>query len=822
MSVKCSVHLDKINQKKKPIGAEVGRISKRITGNVELVTAEDLAKLVTMPYSWTWLPGIMEGARNNSSWKKQQIFAIDIDEGLRFCEAKERLKSFGLDCTFAYSTFSSDETFNKFRIVFFLDNEITSPEDHNEITENLKRFFPEMDKACTDKSRMLFGGKKLIYSNFEYSLDPNKLKIAADVFYVGSAKTDRSRQSRAKKVAEKGKTINTIIEMPKNAEITSVRNFDYETAIKKCRVFREFAQKEWVHHPDLFGIASNLKFVKGGLKWMKNIMDECGKYSQNNYAILPYVRSQKYKPQRLANFSPYKEDHNYKNLLQAGRLKKGEVVRLEELKQKDISEMENQLKKTINSILDSRDKNIHIVKVPTGVGKTESILNCTNVTIATPTHDLKNELKQRIKVPSVITPEIPTFTDYGLNKRLLHFYSCGATKKATRLINEVAFASAINYSFSATDKELARTYLDQLKQVNTAKETIITTHHRGVQFYQHDTIIFDEDPFKTIFFPLEKVLLSDLITLKGKVHDPTDKSLIQKIIEEVNRAQPNVCNSLPKFAFNNLSDIEDSIINSDSISTPILNFFDSEMYIIDENDANIIYFIKEQRILPDKKIIILSATANEWIYKQIYGNRVKFYDMGNVKLKGKLIQDTTHSFSRNNLKNDDVLKYALEAVKDRLVITFANFKHHFKTAVDDIYFGNCQGTNKLSGSRIAIVGTPHVQTGTYVMVAAKLGLNLNPTDFKYAKLRVEYKGLEFMFYTFENESLRNIQFYFIESELNQAVGRARLVRHENAEVLVLSNFPLPEAEFYSSIAATNSLVEESKMSVVKKEKLDAA
>jgi hypothetical protein len=59
--------------------------------------------------------------------------------------------------------------------------------------------------------------------------------------------------------------------------------------------------------------------------------------------------------------------------------------------------------------------------------------------------------------------------------------------------------------------------------------------------------------------------------------------------------------------------------------------------------------------------------------------------------------------------------------------------------------------------------------------------------------RVHRNGLFFNFYTFENETMRNIQFYFIEEELRQAIGRARLIRNPDADVLVLSNYPLPEA-----------------------------
>ena len=78
-------------------------------------------------------------------------------------------------------------------------------------------------------------------------------------------------------------------------------------------------------------------------------------------------------------------------------------------------------------------------------------------------------------------------------------------------------------------------------------------------------------------------------------------------------------------------------------------------------------------------------------------------------------------------------------------------------------------------------------------------MNCKPEDFRLAMRRVQHNGMDFNFYTFENGFLRNLQFYFIERELRQAIGRTRLIREENADVMVLSNFPLPEAEQFNDV-----------------------
>ena len=47
--------------------------------------------------------------------------------------------------------------------------------------------------------------------------------------------------------------------------------------------------------------------------------------------------------------------------------------------------------------------------------------------------------------------------------------------------------------------------------------------------------------------------------------------------------------------------------------------------------------------------------------------------------------------------------------------------------------------------------------------------------------------------TYGDEKMRNLQFFFIESELEQAVGRARLLR-EDCTVYVFSNYLCQQAE----------------------------
>ena len=75
----------------------------------------------------------------------------------------------------------------------------------------------------------------------------------------------------------------------------------------------------------------------------------------------------------------------------------------------------------------------------------------------------------------------------------------------------------------------------------------------------------------------------------------------------------------------------------------------------------------------------------------------------------------------------------------------------------------------------------------YHLYAAILG-KISKICLEMEFQKVEYNGFKFKFNCFEDEDLRNIQLSLIESDLIQAVGRARTLT--NATVQLYSNFPL--------------------------------
>ncbi|WP_394884289.1 hypothetical protein [Clostridium butyricum] len=205
--------------------------------------------------------------------------------------------------------------------------------------------------------------------------------------------------------------------------------------------------------------------------------------------------------------------------------------------------------------------------------------------------------------------------------------------------------------------------------------------------------------------------------------------------------------------------------------------------------------------LPDKKCIILSATANERIYRSLLADReIKYVDIGEIETIGKLALHYS-AFSRISLKNDfdrRIEQINKEANGISNVITFAKYEEYFKEAGFNViaHFGACSGLDGYKGEDLIVAGTPHVDERVYLLLAAIIDETMEvKQNLEYRNVR--RNGFEFYFNTYdEGRLLQEIQFYYIESELIQAVGRARILRTE-ATVHLFSNYPLKGAILYN-------------------------
>lgn len=90
----------------------------------------------------------------------------------------------------------------------------------------------------------------------------------------------------------------------------------------------------------------------------------------------------------------------------------------------------------------------------------------------------------------------------------------------------------------------------------------------------------------------------------------------------------------------------------------------------------------------------------------------------------------------------------------------------------------------------------HSMDEAYKLVACYLGADVNrEIDRQPKPRRVKYKGISFLITTYDEPLLQELQLYSLESELEQCVGRARLLNKE-CTVYVLSAFPCEQAKLY--------------------------
>jgi hypothetical protein len=789
----------------KPPKSEIGYISNRLTIPTGW-TMNEIVTYTTKPYSFTWCPSVYHGTRSNENWKGQGIFALDFDSGITPAEILNRFAEFDIVPNIIYYSFSDTPQLRKFRVILILDCMLLDEKQAAYIRESLVEIFPESDQTCKDAARMFFGG---LHGEV---VSEATIPLEELIHFIG-INTITKDKNQTRKIAEKkvnlyniykdtfkSANIDDIIDdttspvvspedtsVNKYLEKIKKNDFDYRKATNKVKIFKDFKEGKRLSHKELFGLATSLAWTKGGLKLMKSTMlqfNEEGKtdYSQNNLNILPYVRLMNYRPQWLKKYSPYPEDHEYSNLISAVREPRGVIEVIEPKKKMELPEAEVIMKKTLERVIKENNNKITIIKSSTGIGKTELLTYLTESILAFPTHELINEVKSRMKVGYATTPPIPTFFEHSLNENIGYLYRTGLNTEVHKRIKAIGFDNQYRL-YQPNDVKLAKDYIKNNNNALASTSTILTTHVRALyNDFKHNTIIFDEDPLGSLI-EIRKLDTKDLFAVNSGQNsqegtiDALTYILQQKPGEITNTPQCDVDNDL----------LIKAILWSD-VSSNLIQFFSSDYFVRDTRFNHLVHYVTHRRIPDDKKVIIMSATAPVEIYKALYGDRVEVIDIANVKNQGYIEQHTTRSYSRTSLS-----KFDLDTLKGMFtgkpVITFQSLSDMINSEELDIHYGNCDGLDVLKGKDIVVLGTPHLNNVVYYLYATVMGIDLANIDLDMKYQKIDWNGFRFMFMTYNNEDLRKIQLSLIETELIQAVGRARTLRTD-ARVEVYSNLPL--------------------------------
>lgn len=834
----------------KPNEHETAKISNRIASCPAKLTIEDLARQLVQPNGKTFTPAIFkDGKRSNQTWEGQSVFGLDFDTGITLEQFLERCKKYGVTPAFVYSTFSSTNN-DKFRAVFQTPCEITKARFANLVQLALMGLFPEADKQCKDRSRIFFGGKTLIYedysavvdvdllihafSRYHYETDPvnaartiktfctqtgvdmvngrpkiekraiPKLKILGAVLYIiyrfahnffkleggealivafnGQATEQNFRADKPSKIAIDNQIIERHVE----------EHVDFCKMKKECAFYRDFISGTyWAYRNQIFGLATNLLAAKGGRQWLMQGIDSRPEYDKTKWKYQANdINKRNYLPQQCKNFCPpeyFEQCQNSGNILQMVRQPRGTVYELQPRQTKPLKDAERELAEVFQKALNAKDNKIYVIKAPTGIGKTELYLPLRQVTIAVPTHNLKDDVSRRMMAAGVshlVSPRLPGNMPLELEQKIVSLYAKGAIQAVRKELK----------AHSLKDKDI-EDYLLQSRAIEDCNQTLITTHER--LFYHDDLneiIISDEDIMPSML-KIDAVSIRDGITLSTSIRNIHDAEILQDLIAKMKFATPGMVYEMPSFKFGTVDEIINTVAHSQNITSNVLGFLSCTHFIKPQKDKNSVSYIM-RRELPNKKIIIMSATANEALYRSLSGDRLEFIDIGHVETKGKIIQYPEYSFSRYQMTNDKkFLDIAKKIVGKNPVITFKDFAHEFPNCIAT--FGNLSGLNKFSGLDIHVVGTPHCNPIAYMLIANALGYKPRLEDDQMRYAAITYNGLRFHFQTFSNnEVLQQIQLHVIVAELMQAIGRARILR-EDCTVTVLSNMPIPGAQYKS-------------------------
>ena len=815
---------------RKPVSAEIAEIHNKLS-ETEL-SYTDLAKAAG-ECGCAFSPAVFDGGRKQDNFREQQLVALDFDNGVRFSEIQNRADKYGLPMLFAYKTFSWTEEKEKFRIVFAMDKIMADCFTAKTVIGIFMKIFPESDTACKDVSRMFFGGKGLLYlAKREYQIAPEMLFTAFNTFmsdlYGDRHYKERIREycshnniqvnstgilwgtqelehggicaftiiyNRECELSPKGSSRFPAIASPgKRRKVT--RNFDWDSLYECCQLFRSFYDgTEYYYYPELFLIATNLCNVEKGKRVFMDILSspqnsQYMAYRERNWSVtLNTIIKSDYQPQSCDRCQYADSCNHLKNMILTAKPSKRDIRIIEKPDYCTIEEAEESLRVNYYKAINAVDSNIHIINAQTGIGKTHLYLNYMRNTdkpllIAVPTHRLKMEVYMKamnIGVEKVAyTPEMPEFSD-ELMSEIDHLYSIGAGVKVLSRLREMY----MNMKKNHPDYEKLGKYLDASANALHYAGNIITTHERFLYIPQDDdifkthTVIIDEDILRAVY---STCTVNKIDILSARHAESLENMSLSRLDDILSSSTGFKC-------YNDKAGttVDDDIIERLSdVHTNVLDLLRSKVMHIGEESVT---FIKENR-LPQTKLIIMSATANADVYRLLLRNRgIIEYQCKKAKYKGKIIQYTNHTYSRCCMRsNDEVIDYLKKEVGNDVVITFKEFESMLDTSY---HYGNTEGINCLEGKNISVIGLPNVNDIVYKLYAL---LAHEYIGEQMHSMRIQHNGYDFSMHTFSSAALRTIQIWLIESLLEQAVGRARLLRYD-CTVKVFAGFPIEQAEF---------------------------
>ncbi|MCM2532145.1 hypothetical protein NDK43_06755 [Neobacillus pocheonensis] len=501
------------------------------------------------------------------------------------------------------------------------------------------------------------------------------------------------------------------------------------------------------------------------------------------------------------------------------------------------------LKQHLIDYLESNKKEVWLLKADTGIGKSHTVAELARerVLFILPTKKLGRELKvkvenkhQNLKVVMIDPVDDKEIPDCSEKEEMFRARQKGLGKQASDYRNK---------AIEKCDNEEIKTKHEKYKQALSTKQAFfIITHKRFADGFleainppEVDSIIIDEDPVNEMLTDetySTEVLLYELnqliatITAKGfgvnaELNEVEEEivSKVKKFMELVQSSRLELTpNSYKPFFQLNSNKLAAIIMKNPMIKNNLFAALESDCLISHRNKKNELETTCTSSLLTafrHKKIMIMSATLNKKVHMPLFLRHVNintnWIEIPPIETKGKVILFADRSTSKTALKNTDlgeVIKEIIKPFNYEALITNKNRKYLFEDnkVHKQIHFGNCAGYDELNGKNIVVVGTPSLPPWKLALLTYQIFGKLprstyyntkrETIDFDFKMQKMEESGYQFAINTFthpEDYNARVVHLWQTSSDIEQAVGRARLIDND-CTVYVFSRIPVKQCK----------------------------
>lgn len=624
-------------------------------------------------------------------------------------------------------------------------------------------------------------------------------------------------------------------------ELTKKVEINREKLSSKCKLYRNLESGNYeINNDKLLGIGTNLVNLKlidydegkkkheqvGGI----HFLDLIGIYRQNweedksfldkwKYTI-KHIESNNYAPSRCESFCPYyKECNTAGNIIDTLKINnKNRIIKNEkETKFEELDIVRNDLKieqkNSINECLNNNEetKLLKLVKCQTGAGKTTTTMELLKefinmdkcIIYATPTIEAKREFVELLKennIKHIMTPDFKGIKEKSLKDEIEYNQELGMHNRLKDLLN----TCMEDESISSEDKEIIENHIN-FKERSKNYNIVVSTHKmlQYINYIPADLVIIDEDYIEKSGYNTASVSFGDLDYIIERTE--ITGNLIKRKINQIKDIKYKTLDNIKPIRVGNekRKKIEEECTNIKT-NFNVISFLESEMIYFynpidnksDEINSDTVINFMSANDLPNRNIIILSATMNREMYERKYGNNrnIEYIELPKCKYYGNIYQFFKLSYSKRSIEEHEGI---LDRIKSRYenvpIITYKKYC----SEENEYNFGAINGLNSLQGQDLVVIGSHRKNIVYYLMLAYDIyGKKYNTSDFELDYIDIERNDFTFKFYTFKDETLRNIELWSVYSEQEQAIGRARLVNPENSNtnVYVYSGYPAEQAQ----------------------------